>query len=57
MSEFTSLRKGGLEEDTPAWLDRHGWMVQTFPRPEVATSYGREMEERRTGSFLIAERR
>lgn len=57
IGEFASLRKGGLGEDTPGWLARHGWMVETRLRAEVASSCGREMEERRTGGFLIATRR
>jgi methyltransferase (TIGR00027 family) len=56
MAEFTSLRKGGLGEDTPTWLSRHGWTVETRERADIADSYGRGMKERRTGAFLIATR-
>jgi methyltransferase (TIGR00027 family) len=56
MAEFASLRKGGLGENTPDWLTRHGWMVQTHDRAAVAASYGRNLAEHGSGAFLIATR-
>lgn len=55
LEEFLSLWKGGMGEDAPGWLDRHGWSVTTVDQAEIARSYGREIAEL-SGGFLTARR-
>ena len=55
-SRITSLWKGGLGADTPDWLTRHGWRVQTHDIGPVAASYRRRIPGRASGGFLTATR-
>jgi methyltransferase (TIGR00027 family) len=57
MSRITALWKGGLGADTPDWLGRHGWQVQTHSIGPVAASYHRSIPGRASGGFLTATRR
>jgi methyltransferase (TIGR00027 family) len=57
MSGLTALWKGGLGADTPDWLARHGWQVQTHGIGSVAASYNRRVPGRASGGFLTATRR
>jgi methyltransferase (TIGR00027 family) len=57
LSRITSLWKGGLGADTPDWLARHGWRVQTHDIGPVAASYSRRVPGRASGGFLTATRR
>ena len=57
MSGLTALWKGGLGADTPDWLARHGWQVQTHGIGSVAASYNRRVPGRASGGFLSATRR
>ena len=56
MSRVTALWKGGLGTDTPDWLVRHGWQVQTHDIGPVAASYSRRVPGRASGGFLTATR-
>ncbi|MEN3537627.1 class I SAM-dependent methyltransferase [Microbispora sp. ZYX-F-249] len=56
MDEFTSLWRGGLREDAPGWLGRHGWRPQIHDRADVASSYGRPVPGPSGGGFLTAIR-
>jgi methyltransferase (TIGR00027 family) len=57
MSRITALWKGGLGAETPDWLGRHGWQVQTHGIGPVAAGYHRSMPGRASGGFLTATRR
>lgn len=57
MNQFTSLWRGGLGEDAPGWLSRHGWQVQTHDRATLAASYGRPVPGHSNGGFVTAVRR
>jgi methyltransferase (TIGR00027 family) len=56
MSRITALWKGGLGAETPDWLGRHGWRVQTHSIGPVAASYHRSIPGRASGGFLTATR-
>jgi methyltransferase (TIGR00027 family) len=56
MDQYTSLWKGGLGEDAPGWLSRHGWQPQLHNRAELAASYGRPVPGSPSGGFLTAVR-
>ena len=56
MGEYTSLWKGGLGQDAPGWLSRHGWRPTRHDRAEVAACYGRAMPSAAGGSFVTAVR-
>jgi methyltransferase (TIGR00027 family) len=56
MSRITALWKGGLGADTPDWLGRHGWQVQTHGIGPVAAGYNRQIPGRASGGFLTATR-
>jgi methyltransferase (TIGR00027 family) len=56
MNRITALWKGGLGADTPDWLSRHGWQVQTRGIGPVAAGYHRQIPGRASGGFLIATR-
>jgi hypothetical protein len=49
--------KGGLGEDAPEWLARHGWQTQAHDRAALAASYGRPVTGPWIGGFLTAVRR
>jgi methyltransferase (TIGR00027 family) len=56
MSRITALWKGGLGAETPDWLGRHGWQIQTHSIGPVAASYHRSIPGRASGGFLTATR-
>ncbi len=56
MSRITALWKGGLGTDTPDWLGRHCWQVQTHAIGPVAAGYNRQIPGRASGGFLTATR-
>jgi methyltransferase (TIGR00027 family) len=56
MSGLAALWKGGLGADTPDWLARHGWQVQTYDIGAVAAGYSRRVPGRASGGFLTATR-
>ncbi len=56
MSQYTAMWKGGLAQDAPGWLTRHGWRPQLPDLAAVAASYGRDTSGSAAGSFLTAER-
>lgn len=56
MDQFTPLWKGGLGEDAPNWLSRHGWRPRLHDRAELAASYGRPVPESSSGGFITAVR-
>jgi methyltransferase (TIGR00027 family) len=56
MGEFTSLWKGGLGQDAPGWLSRHGWRPTLHNRAEVAACYGRAVPASSGGGFVTAVR-
>jgi methyltransferase (TIGR00027 family) len=56
MGEYTSLWKGGLGEDAPGWLSRHGWRPTRHDRAEVAACYGRAAPAASGGGFVTAVR-
>jgi methyltransferase (TIGR00027 family) len=57
LAEVTSMWKGGLGEDAPEWLARHGWQTQAHDRAALAASYGRPVTGPWIGGFLTAVRR
>lgn len=57
LAEVTSMWKGGLGEDAPDWLTRHGWQTQSHNRVALAASYGRPVTGPSIGGFLTAVRR
>ena len=56
MGEYTSLWKGGLGQDAPGWLSRHGWRPTLHDHAEVAASYGRAVPASSGGGFVTAVR-
>ncbi len=56
MDQYIALWKGGLGEDAPGWLSRHGWQSQLHDRAELAASYRRPGPESSSGGFLTAVR-
>src|SRR6266567_1989736 len=52
MDQYIALWKGGLGEDAPGWLSRHGWQSQLHDRAELAASYRRPGPESSSGGFL-----
>jgi methyltransferase (TIGR00027 family) len=56
MNQVTSLWKGGLSENAPDWLRRHGWQVQTDDHATLAARYGRPAPDGSTGGFLTGVR-
>lgn len=56
MEQYTSMWKGGLGEDAPGWLSRHGWRPQIHDRAELAASYSRPVPGPSSGGFLTAVR-
>ncbi|MQA98532.1 MAG: SAM-dependent methyltransferase [Streptosporangiales bacterium] len=56
MDQYASLWKGGLGEDAPGWLSRHGWQPQLHDLAELAACYGRPVPGPSSGGFLTAVR-
>jgi methyltransferase (TIGR00027 family) len=56
IDEYASLWKGGLGEDTAAWLNAHGWHTEIHELTEVAASYGRPTSSKSLSGFLTATR-
>jgi hypothetical protein len=57
MERYTALWKGGLGDDAPDWLTRHGWHVRTHDIATVAASYDRARNGPAIGGgFLTAVR-
>ena len=56
MAQYTALWKGGLGEDAPGWLARHGWQPQFHDRARLAAAYGRPAPQASDGGFLTAVR-
>jgi len=56
MGEYASLWKGGLGQDAPGWLSRHGWRPTLHDHAEVAASYGRAVPASSGGGFVTAVR-
>jgi methyltransferase (TIGR00027 family) len=56
MSQYAALWKGGLGEDAPGWLARHGWQPQFHDRAALAAAYGRPVPQASDGGFLTAVR-
>jgi methyltransferase (TIGR00027 family) len=56
MQEYTAMWKGGLGDDAPGWLTRHGWQPQFHDRSALSGSYGRPAPGPDTGGFLTALR-
>lgn len=56
MRQSTSLWKGGLGDEAPEWLARHGWQPQIHDRADVAASYGRSQPGDSSGTFITAAR-
>jgi methyltransferase (TIGR00027 family) len=56
MGQYIPLWKGGLGEEAPDWLSRHGWRPQLHDRAELAASYGRPAPGPSSGGFLTAVR-
>jgi len=56
MQQYTSLWKGGLGDDAPAWLTGHGWQTRFHELAELANSYRRPVPGPARGGFLAATR-
>jgi methyltransferase (TIGR00027 family) len=56
MGQYAALWKGGLGEDAPGWLGRHGWRPRLHDLAELAASYGRPVPSSSSGGFLTAIR-
>ena len=56
MDQYTSLWKGGLGENAPGWLSRHGWQSQPHDLAELAASHGRPVPGPSSGGLLTAVR-
>lgn len=54
MQEYTAMWKGGLGDNAPGWLTRHGWQPQFHGRSALADSYNRPAPGTDTGGFLTA---
>jgi methyltransferase (TIGR00027 family) len=57
LAEVSAMWRGGLGEDAPDWLARHGWQPQSHDRAALAASYGRPLDGPWIGGFLTAVRR
>jgi methyltransferase (TIGR00027 family) len=55
MAMYAGLWKGGLGNDTPDWLQRHGWRVAVEAVSALAASYGRP-DPGAEGSLVAAVR-
>lgn len=53
-SETTALWQGGLGEDVPTWLARHGWSSERYNLGALAASYGRPIETQTDSGFVTA---
>lgn len=51
---FTTMWKGGLAGDTPAWLATHGWQVHIDDRDTIAAAYHRPAPTPAPGGFITA---
>jgi methyltransferase (TIGR00027 family) len=56
MGQYAALWKGGLGEDGPRWLARHGWQPQFHDRTALALAYGHPVPQASDGGFLTAVR-
>jgi methyltransferase (TIGR00027 family) len=56
-TEATALWQGGLEADTVAWLDEHGWETTTHDLATLAASYGRDVPGEGRSGFVSARYR
>src|SRR6266536_284898 len=56
VAPVASLWKGGIAEDAPDWLSRHGWRTRLYDYAALAASYGRPITAISSGSFLVAVR-
>ncbi|MCW2919447.1 MAG: putative methyltransferase [Actinomycetia bacterium] len=56
LDEYTALWKGGLGEDAPDWLTRHGWQPHFHDLATLAASYGRPIPGPANGGFITAVR-
>jgi methyltransferase (TIGR00027 family) len=56
MAKYAALWKGGLGEDAPGWLARHGWQPQFHDCAALAGAYGRLVPQASDGGFLTAVR-
>jgi methyltransferase (TIGR00027 family) len=54
LEEYASLWQGGLGEDTPGWLARHGWRVQDHDLAAVVARYDRPLPGGSLSGFLTA---
>ncbi|GAB2802825.1 SAM-dependent methyltransferase [Actinoallomurus bryophytorum] len=54
ITEYATLWKGGLGEDTADWLDRNGWRTEVHELADVAASYGRPVPDASLSGFLTA---
>ncbi|HEX6675015.1 MAG TPA: SAM-dependent methyltransferase [Actinomycetes bacterium] len=54
MERLLSLWKGGLGQDPPGWLARHGWQAETHELAAIAASYGRPAPDRARSGFVTA---
>jgi methyltransferase (TIGR00027 family) len=53
---LTAMWKGGLGDDTPAWLERHGWRVELHAIKDIAASFGRPVPGVSASAFVTASR-
>jgi methyltransferase (TIGR00027 family) len=56
MDQYTALWKGGLGEDAPDWLTRHGWQPRFHDFATLAAFYGRPTPGSASGGFITAVR-
>jgi methyltransferase (TIGR00027 family) len=56
MGQYAALWKGGLGQDAPAWLDRHGWQSRCHDLATLAAAYGRPVSGAGGEGFLTALR-
>lgn len=56
LDQYTALWKGGLGEDAPGWLARHGWQPQVHDRAALAAAHGRPVPQASDGGLLTAIR-
>jgi methyltransferase (TIGR00027 family) len=56
LSRAAELWQGGLTDDLPAWLQRHGWEVSVHDLAAAAASYGRPALAGSRGGFVTATR-
>jgi methyltransferase (TIGR00027 family) len=55
-SRLTTLWKGGLGSEGPAWLAEHGWQTELHVQSVLAVEYGRSAAEFSDGGFVTAVR-